>query len=174
MSQVFLGLGANLGDVFDTFSQAHKELSAKLGSVIDSSQIYKSEPFTGLDQPTYYNLVLAFESELTVTNILSILQEVEFSLGRVRNKERWSNRLIDIDILAFGSDIINLEGLTVPHYDLARRDFFLVPLAELAPNFIHPVTKVGISAMIESIPKDLLTHLIVATQRYEKKDVRLK
>ena len=156
MTQVFLGLGANLGDVFDTFSKVHKELSAKFLCQIQSSQIYKSEPFTGLDQPTYYNLVLAFKTELSVDQI--------FAGGRVRNKDRWSNRLIDIDIITFGDDIIDTTELTVPHYDLARRDFFLVPLKELAPSFIHPVTKVGIDAMIKEVPKDLETQLVIATQ----------
>ncbi len=164
MTQVFLGLGANLGDVFDTFSKVHKELSAKFLCQIQSSQIYKSEPFTGLDQPTYYNLVLAFKTELSVDQIFAGLQEVEFAFGRVRNKERWSNRLIDIDIITFGDDIIDTTELTVPHYDLARRDFFLVPLKELAPSFIHPVTKVGIDAMIKEVPKDLETQLVIATQ----------
>ena len=162
-TQVYLGLGANLGDALATFLSAEKQLESSLNTPITASNSFKSEPFTGLDQPTYYNKVLAFETALTAHELYKITTELEFSLGRKRTKERWSNRLIDIDIIAFGGEIIKDEQLTIPHYDLPRRDFFLVPLQEIAPNFTHPETQEAISDMIKKIPKELKTDLVIVS-----------
>ena len=104
-------------------------------------------------QGWYLNGVAALDVGIPARELLKNLLTLEEEMGRVR-KERWEARIIDLDILLFGSDVIDEEGLTIPHPRMHLRRFVLVPLAELAPGLIHPVLGVRVEELLEGLPED--------------------
>lgn len=137
---VFLLLGSNLGNKKEILDQAIELLNQKVGLVILQSKDYETKPWGVTDQPDFLNLAVAIHTRLKPLEILEQTQSIENQLGRVR-KEKWGARLIDIDIIFYGEEIINLPDLKVPHPLMQDRDFALNPLAEIAPNFLHPALK---------------------------------
>lgn len=138
MNDIYLLLGANLGEPLTQLEAARHLLGVDLGEIVAMSSIYRSEAWGVVDQPDYYNQVLHISTNLDAPRTLEICQHIEETLGRVR-KEKWGARLIDIDILYFNTDIIDTERLKVPHPHLQQRRFALLPLCEIAPNYKHPV-----------------------------------
>jgi 2-amino-4-hydroxy-6-hydroxymethyldihydropteridine diphosphokinase len=136
--QLFILLGANLGDRADTFVQARARLTRQIGSITCQSSLYESPSWGVADQPSYLNQVLQLSTALAPDAVLTQTQAIETALGRVRH-EKWGSRLIDIDLLFYGDIICQTEVLTLPHPWLHLRRFTLVPLAEIAPGFRHPV-----------------------------------
>lgn len=136
--QLFLLLGGNLGDRVGLLNQAKTELVAIVGSLTHESLLYETAAWGVIDQAPFLNQVLEFETELAPEEILRSTQAIEQALGRVR-RERWGARLIDIDLLYVGNLIMQTDRLTLPHPLLHVRRFALVPLCEVAPDFIHPV-----------------------------------
>ncbi|GAB4038731.1 2-amino-4-hydroxy-6-hydroxymethyldihydropteridine diphosphokinase [Spirosoma gilvum] len=135
---VYLLLGANLGDRIKTLNRAIDLIAERIGSVGQESAIYETAPWGVTDQPTYLNQVLAIETTLKPEELLNQTQAIEQELGRVRI-ERWGARLIDIDILYYDQLKLQTERLTIPHPYLHQRRFTLVPLAEISPDFVHPI-----------------------------------
>lgn len=134
----FLLLGANLGDRTLTLSRAIDLIAERVGPVVKASGLYETAPWGVTDQPTYLNQVLAVETTLEPEDLLIRTQAIEQELGRVR-LEKWGARVIDIDILYYDQLIWQTDTLTIPHPYLHQRRFTLVPLAEIAPAFVHPV-----------------------------------
>jgi len=134
---VYIGLGSNQGE-----SQAL--LKSALGAidgisetrVLSTSSLYASAPMGPQDQPDFINSVALLETSLAPLALLRALQEIEQTHGRVRKKERWGPRTLDLDILLFGDQSLTTSELTVPHYGMAEREFVLVPLFEIAPGMI--------------------------------------
>jgi 2-amino-4-hydroxy-6-hydroxymethyldihydropteridine diphosphokinase len=135
---VFLLLGANLGDRAATLQRALENIQIDLGPVLKQSALYETAAWGVTDQPAFLNQVLKVLSVLPAEEILAKTQAIETRLGRVR-RERWGSRVIDIDLLYVDDTILANEKLTVPHPFLHERRFTLVPLAEIEPEFIHPV-----------------------------------
>jgi 2-amino-4-hydroxy-6-hydroxymethyldihydropteridine diphosphokinase len=133
----YIGLGANLGDRAGSIRRATGLLAARRVSTVR-----ETEPWGVTDQPAFLNAVAEVEWDGTARELLDRLLEIERELGRVRDGGRWGPRLIDLDLLLFGSETIDEPGLTVPHPELARRAFVLEPLAELAPDLDVP--RVGV------------------------------
>ena len=152
---VFLLIGSNLGD-----RQAHlriclSRLSA-LGKIISSSSVYETESWGTHDQPDFLNQVVKMATNKSPKDVLSFILNAEIELGRVRvSQEKWGSRIIDIDILLFGSKIIETERLTVPHPLLPARRFALAPLAEIAPDVVHPVLNKNILALLAECRDEL-------------------
>ena len=138
LQMVYLLLGSNLGNRKGIIDKAVELLSQKVGVIILKSKDYETAPWGVTDQPDFLNLVISIQTRLEPLQILEITQSIENQLGRVR-KEKWGARLIDIDILFYGNEIIDEPNLKIPHPLLQERDFALSPLAEIAPNFVHPV-----------------------------------
>jgi 2-amino-4-hydroxy-6-hydroxymethyldihydropteridine diphosphokinase len=136
--KAFLLLGANLGNRTQTLHCALDLIIGRVGPVVQASGLYETAPWGETDQPTYLNQVLAVETILEPETVLSQTQAIEQELGRVR-LEKWGARVIDIDILYYGQFIWQTDTLTIPHPYLHQRRFTLVPLAEIAPSFVHPV-----------------------------------
>jgi 2-amino-4-hydroxy-6-hydroxymethyldihydropteridine diphosphokinase len=134
---VYLGLGANLGDREASLRGAIEGLGAAGVSTVKQSPVYETEPVGVADQPWFLNMVLEAETNLSPEALLSVIHEIEASLGRTR-AVRWGPRTIDIDILLFGDQMIVTDGLVVPHPALAARRFVLEPLADLAPDLALP------------------------------------
>ena len=138
LQMVYLLLGSNLGNRKEILDKAIKLLSQKVGVVILQSKDYETSPWGVTDQPDFLNLVVSIQTRLKPLQILEITQSIENQLGRIR-KEKWGARLIDIDVLFYGNEIIDEPNLKIPHPLLQERDFTLSPLAEIAPDFVHPV-----------------------------------
>lgn len=138
MVKVYIGLGTNLGDREENLAQARDLIAAIPDSrILGMSSIYQTEPWGKTDQPDFLNQVLVFETDLLPTDLLHALQDVEISMGRVRN-EKWGPRIIDLDILLYGDQIINESYLTIPHPFLTERSFVIIPLLEIDPALKLP------------------------------------
>ena len=137
---VYLLLGANLGDTQRTFGLARRYVTERVGAIRLTSSLYESAAWGVTDQPTYLNQVLAVATYLTPAQVLAQTQAMEELLGRVRT-ERWGARTIDIDLLFYDDLILETPALTLPHPLLHERRFTLLPLAEIAPDLVHPVLR---------------------------------
>lgn len=133
----FLGLGSNLGDRAVTLSAALGLLAGGDLRITRESRVYESPPWGKTDQPAFLNQVVEVDTTLAPEALLARCQKIEDALGRVR-RERWGPRTIDIDILLYDDLMIQTPDLVVPHPDLRRRAFVLVPLAEVAPDLRLP------------------------------------
>lgn len=143
---VYLGLGSNLGERQANLERAMKLLGEKL--VIEQiSSLYETEPVGYREQPLFLNAVCCATTELSPCELLHLAKEVEIALGRVTSFPN-GPRLIDIDILFYGDQVMEAPQLTIPHPRLADRAFVLVPLAELAPHLLHPVLHVTIEELL--------------------------
>ncbi|MBC7408421.1 MAG: 2-amino-4-hydroxy-6-hydroxymethyldihydropteridine diphosphokinase [Arcicella sp.] len=147
---VYLLLGSNLGNRKEILDKAINLLSQKVGVIILRSKDYETAPWGVTNQPDFLNLVVSIQTRLKPLQILEITQSIENQLGRIR-KEKWGARLIDIDILFYGNEIIDEPNLKIPHPLLQERDFALSPLAEIAPDFVHPVLGETISELREKL-----------------------
>lgn len=137
MVKVYIGIGTNIEPRFDRMEHALLELDA-LSPVIAKSSIYETAPVGHVEQPHFLNAVVMIKTELEAVHLLQELLEMEIELGR-RSRERWHEREIDFDILLYGNEIVNSDKLRIPHADLHNRKFVLEPLAEIAPEVVHPV-----------------------------------
>ena len=138
MSNVYIILGSNLGDQLSNLQEACYFLKAKSIKVIASSPIYRTKAWGNVNQDDFLNVILNVETKLDANQLLNELLAIEILMGRVRGQLQWMPRLIDIDILYFNDEIIQLPNLKIPHPYIAERRFTLIPLNDLAPNFIHP------------------------------------
>jgi 2-amino-4-hydroxy-6-hydroxymethyldihydropteridine diphosphokinase len=134
---LYLSLGTNLGNRLANLKNAISSLPPKVNPVLHSS-IYESEPWGYSDQPLFLNQVIKANTELEPMLLLTYLKETEVRLGR-QETFRFGPRLIDLDILFYDDLVINTLSLTIPHPRIAERAFILIPLAEIAPDFLHPV-----------------------------------
>lgn len=138
---MFLLLGSNLGDRISMVKTAGGYLQSHFGEPITSSRLYSSPSWGDRSQPDFINQILCFETSISAPEALEIILEIENKMGRIRNPEnRNAGRTIDIDILYFGNHIISDEPfLEIPHPRIAQRRFVLLPMTELAPEFVHPL-----------------------------------
>jgi 2-amino-4-hydroxy-6-hydroxymethyldihydropteridine diphosphokinase len=135
-TEIYLGLGGNLGDPPTTFQQALK-LIGEFAQVTKVSKLYKSKPYGFADQPDFYNAAAQLASDLSPLDLLAQLQEVEKQLGKKVVREN-GPRVIDLDLLVYEEEVIDLPELTLPHPGILDRDFVLKPLTDLNPIVTHP------------------------------------
>jgi 2-amino-4-hydroxy-6-hydroxymethyldihydropteridine diphosphokinase len=139
VATVYLVLGANLGDREANLRAALRGLEGT-GTVKAVSSLYETEPVGGPEgQPPFLNAACLWETELPPEEALRFLKELERELGRRPGGRRYGPREIDLDILLYDDRVVEEEGLTVPHARLAERAFAMLPLAEIAPDAVHPV-----------------------------------
>lgn len=150
MAFVFLGLGSNLGDKSLNLNRAIQLIGIEVGEVLNVSSFYQSFP-SGFDSENLFlNAVILISTELTPLDLLSETQRIEKKIGRKeKTKNEYNDREIDIDILMYDNQIINLPRLTIPHKYLHKRDFVLMPLSEIAPDLVHPVLNKTIKELSE-------------------------
>ena len=154
MSDVFLLLGSNLGDRQGYLQQAIAYIEKEIAPVIHSSSVYETQSWGKTDEPDYLNQVIQLQTDVSASEILRKILNIEKIMGRKR-EVKWGSRTIDIDILFYGSEIIKEEGLTVPHPEMHNRLFTLAPLAEIAPDLVHPVLKKNIVELKSELKTDL-------------------
>ncbi|AMR28890.1 2-amino-4-hydroxy-6-hydroxymethyldihydropteridine pyrophosphokinase [Hymenobacter psoromatis] len=150
----YLLLGSNLGDRAARLEQARADLAATAGSIMAASSLYETAAWGVEDQPAFLNQVLAVETELDGPILLAACLAAEQQQGRER-QVHWGARTLDVDILLFGQEIIATPSLTVPHPALPARRFALVPLAELAPQLLHPQLHRTITELLAECPDEL-------------------
>ena len=140
MTTVYLGIGSNIGDRKENLCQAILMLSAKVGSVVAISSLYESESWGYNSEHKFLNAVVAIETELYPEELLSDIKEIETVLGRTQKQiNNYEDRPIDIDILFYDLLVYETDNLIIPHPHIEKRKFVLVPMAEIAPDFIHPI-----------------------------------
>ena len=142
MFSVLLSFGSNLGDRHKTLNDAWHVLEHTENiHTVRLSSFHETKPVSGpAEQPMYINAAGIIQTTMPPIELLKTLQTVESRFGRIR-AERWGARTLDIDILLYGDQIVNLPALTIPHAEMLRRQFVLAPAQDIAADWIHPFTK---------------------------------
>lgn len=149
MEGVYLGLGTNLGNRSKNLEFARKKLEDSCGGIEQLSPVYLSVPWGFTSDRDFYNQVIEISTQADAFNLLDHIQEIEDGMGRKRSVMGYSDRIIDIDILFYGQQIISSKPLIIPHPLLHKRMFVLQPMADIAPGFIHPVFNKSIEELIK-------------------------
>ncbi len=154
MNKCILLLGGNLGQVQSNFTQAKTKIEHRIGRVVQKSGIYQSEAWGFESSDLFLNQVVIVETEQSPSEVLQKTQHIESEIGRKEKTQHlaYASRLIDIDILFFDSKIVESEDLIIPHPRLHLRNFTLMPLVDVIPEFIHPVLKKNMTELLKESP----------------------
>lgn len=162
MQKVFLGIGTNIGDRDENIDIAYRYIENKIGNIIKKSNRYKTAPWGVLNQPDFINTCVLVETIIDHDELLKQIADIEKEMGRIRYK-KWGERLIDIDILFYGNEIIKTEKLTIPHSYIQERIFVVKPLEDIDPNYLHPV----LNKTIAQIAKNCSDKTAYSISKYE-------
>jgi len=172
LATVYIGIGSNLNQPEQQVKQAIISLSDLTdSSLIAESSLYLSPPMGLQNQDHYINAVVKLKTQLSPITLLDQLQSIEKSQGRVRKTERWSARTLDLDLLLYGQQLIDQPRLKVPHYGMKRRDFVLIPLAEIEPELILPDNS-RLTDLIEQLAKSSVTRSSASVPRSAKQGIQ--
>lgn len=137
----YIALGSNKGDKLDFLRKAIEKIKSANGcTVVSVSSVYVTKPFGNFKQANFYNCASEIKTSASIIDFFHLLKDIEKQLGR-KKSERWGPREIDLDLLFFNNEIYSDDELKVPHEGIVYRDFVLVPLCEIAPDYIHPELK---------------------------------
>ena len=150
MAKTYLLIGGNLGNRQHNIEKAVELIQNDAGKLIAQSAIYETAPW-GFEHPVhFYNQALEVETTLLPVVLLEVIQRIEKTLGRKKTENgHYAGRTMDIDILFYGGEIIKMPGLEIPHKALHKRRFVLIPLSEIAPDYIHPVFNKTIQKLLQ-------------------------
>ena len=154
MNRVYLSLGSNEGNRLKWLTEALNKIKQDCGDIIKISNIYETKAWGLKEQPDFLNRAVLISTTLSPLDLLNAINKIETSLGRIRT-QKWGPRTLDIDILFYNNEIINLPQLIVPHPYIQERLFTLQPLNDIAPDFMHPILCKTISELLAVCKDDL-------------------
>jgi len=154
MERAFIGVGSNMGDGAENCLQAFQRME-KLPktSIAGRSDLYLTQPQGMQNQEWFVNGVALLDTGLPARELLGRLMEVEEAMGRVR-EERWGPRVMDLDLLLYGNEVIREAGLIVPHPRMHERRFVMVPMAQIAPDLVHPLLGLSMAVLLGQLPEE--------------------
>lgn len=152
MPVVYIGIGSNLGNREENCLKAVKFMSSGKIVVRRLSSLYETEPWGEHDQPKFINMVAEAETSIEPFELLKTLKAIESKMGRTESG-RWGPRVIDLDILFYDNLVLRTPELTIPHPLIGEREFVLRPLAEIAPDVVHPVLKKTIRELLAGVKR---------------------
>lgn len=150
MSEAYIGIGSNLGNRKQNCENAISLLKENRITVLKRSTMLETEPWGIKDQPKFINMAIKIDTILEPEDLLNLLKNIESAVGRTQTF-RWGPRIIDLDILLYENLVINAHNVQIPHPGIKDRDFVLNPLAEIAPDKIHPVSRKSIRELLEEL-----------------------
>lgn len=165
MNTAYLILGSNLGNRLGNLMQAEKHISEKAGKILKKSAVYVTSPWGKTDQPDFLNQALCIETSFSALDLLNILLSIEQILGRVRDEKKWMERTMDIDMLFYNNEIITTANLTIPHPFIQERKFVLAPMAEIAPQLVHPILKKSMEQLLRDCEDNLEISMLQTNDR---------
>ena len=154
MNTIYLLLGSNLKNPAERLTIARKLVESQIGEIIKTSSLYATAAWGNTNQPDFLNQVIVVHSNFSADFIMETILKIEENMGRIRTQKN-APREIDIDILFFNHDIINLPELIIPHPLLQERKFVLIPLNEIAPDFKHPILLKTSQELLKICPDSL-------------------
>lgn len=153
MVEAIIALGSNLGDRRDNLLRAIDALGRET-KLLDVSSVYETEPMYNEDQGPFLNCVIAVETTIRPVALLASLKALEEKMGRERTGQRYGPRIIDLDILYYGDEVVSEPSLEIPHPRIAERAFVLVPLKEIRPALVNPVSTETVTEMLGRLKTD--------------------
>ena len=145
----YIAIGSNIGNPYQNCTEAiHKISNNDSIKIISKSSFYQTSPIGGVEQDWFINCAIKINTSLTSDSLLFNLLNIESVMGRIRGG-KWGPRLIDLDLLFYDSLISNKKKLTIPHPEIQKRNFVLMPLSDIAENLIHPVLKKTIGDLLK-------------------------
>ena len=154
MNKAYLLTGGNLGDRQQYLATARQFINQQCGTIAVASSLYETEAWGNTDQPAFLNQAIEISTTLTARQLIRRVLKIEKQMGRVR-EEKYGSRLIDIDILLFNNEKHNYPFLKLPHPEMQNRRFALLPLAEIAPDIIHPVMNKTVTELLKECKDEL-------------------
>ena len=151
MNTAYLSLGSNIGDRAHNITHALEQLASHSERLVKQSSLYETEPVELREQDWFLNCVVEVETNLRPQELMQVLLRIERSMGRERTVPK-GPRIIDVDILLFGSERVHESHLEIPHPRMTDRRFVLVPFSEIAPDAVHPIMKKTIQQLLEDTP----------------------
>ena len=149
---VFLSLGSNIGDRLDNFKKVYSIIGKQdKATIISKSRVYETSPMENLNQKHFLNQVIKLKTKLDPFDLLNFIKDIENKMGRINTKKPYMPRIIDIDILAYGTLNIDTKKLSVPHPKIKLRKFILKPWTDIAPDYILSNGKSTIKELFEKI-----------------------
>ena len=149
LQKAYLLTGSNRGNRLEMLDQARQYIDQQAVKILASSSLYETAPWGFHDQIHFLNQAHCIETFLSPNDLIAFLLQIESNMGRTREGQKYTGRLIDIDILLYANQIVDQEHLKIPHPRMHNRRFTLVPLAEIAGNIMHPVLNLSISELLE-------------------------
>jgi len=151
-AQAIIAFGGNLGHVRHSFFGARDMLAAEDDiSLLSSSRMYRSAPMGPQDQPDYLNAAVLIQCSLSALHLLHRMQVIEQHFGRKRDAQRWGERTLDLDLIAYDDTQMQSDELTLPHPGMQDRLFVLQPLHDICPEWQHPVTGKSVTHMLQQL-----------------------
>jgi 2-amino-4-hydroxy-6-hydroxymethyldihydropteridine diphosphokinase len=151
----YLQLGSNEGDCLSLLQRAEELIQQHVGEVVKKSSYYKSEPWGNSTLNWFLNSVIEVKTELYPFQLLQATQRIEKMLGRKNKGGQYENRTIDIDILFYNKFIVRSSDLTIPHHKIPQRKFVLLPIVEIAPQYIHAVLNLDVTYLLDNCEDSL-------------------
>jgi 2-amino-4-hydroxy-6-hydroxymethyldihydropteridine diphosphokinase len=161
MEAVF-SLGSNIGDKQEYINQAISSVDKIIGQIIARSSFYVSQPWGYQEQDDFINAAIIIETELSIPQIKESIKAIEESMDRPKVRKKWSSRTLDLDLIFYGMEIYNTQDFQVPHRFMHLRNFVLLPLNEICPEYIHPVFQKSVQTLLKNCPDESMVSKIEA------------